>query len=697
MRRLPQNFSVHLHPARALAFAWLLLAALLCNAEQTQNLGGVWKFSTDKSLANNDAWTQPGYDTAGWAIMAVPGSWDTENDYAHFKGTAYYVTQFTTPADWKSGFVRLHFGAVYQTAKVWLNGQYLGEHVGGYTPFEFDVDQVLRAGETNTLAVSVDNTYNRGAWWKWGGIHQKVELIRGGQVQVERQMIIAEPDLANGTAQVDVRVVLRNLGDTTFHGEVLARIVSWKSQKPHGKLAQKKISLEPGSTQTVELKFALSADETTLWDLDNPYLYELLTRVQQGQTIISKKSDRFGIRKIATVDAKLLLNGKELHVSGFNRVATHRAYGQTDPEHLVKFDIDAMMAMGARFSRIAHHAQTPELLAYCDEVGYLLIEEIPVWSKTDPQVWPNNEQTKIWLKEMINRDFNHPSIIGWSVGNELAEQKHKGQQMSWRVYEYVRTMIEYVGTLDPTRLKTYVSNTATGANGPGIDPNDVVDIMMHNSYGGAPGQVEKLHKIWPDKPIFVSELGKSQVGNHLDEGKLHEQLKEEIVALKNYDYVVGCAIWSYNDYRSHFGGTPATENRAWGVYNVWRQPKAVAYEMRELFTDEANDEPLPTMALIPAERPVDEVYILAAVPLPNAIMVGYSVVDENDDYEISYQQDGGATQTLEVRGLKGAAKISDLAPGTYTLKIRALKDGAEWSAPYLVNVSNDDPAQVSQN
>ncbi|WP_269522180.1 glycoside hydrolase family 2 TIM barrel-domain containing protein [Coraliomargarita parva] len=675
-------------PLKIAGLLLLCLSSLLSlHAAQELDLSGQWKFSIYPKHADDPSWRQPGYDRSRWADMTVPGSWDTENKYAHFTGTAFYVKEFDLPETWEEPSFRLRFGAVYQTTEVWLNDEYLGKHVGGYTPFEFDVTKVIRKGETNTLAVTVNNKYNRGAWWKWGGIHQKVYLVNEGPVRIVRQKIIAEPNLDDGSSTIDLEVTVRNSGEDVFTGELQSRIVSWKSQTPHGSLSKESLSVDPGETVKVSLHFELAASEARLWDLEDPYLYQLLSRLIDDHGSVSEKKDRFGIRKIETANAKLLLNGKELHLNGFNRIATHRAYGQTDPEPLIRFDIDTMMAMGARMSRIAHHAQNPALLDYCDEVGMLIIEEIPVWGKTEQQTQPNNPLTKQWLTEMIERDYNHPCVIGWSVGNELAEKNLDGQKMSWRIYEYVRTMIEHVASLDSTRLKTYVSNTATAANGPGIDPNDLVDIMMHNSYGGAPGQVQKLHQVWPEKPVFVSELGKSQIGESLDNG-LHEQLKEEILALKEFDYVVGCSIWSYNDYRSHFGGTPLTENRAWGMYNVWRQPKAAAYEMRELFTAEASDAPLPTMTAIPAERPEDAVYIQAVVPMQNSCMVGFTVVDENDDYEIAYEKDGGEAQTLVIKKLRGAAKISGLEPGDYTFRIRPVRAGepGPWSASYSTHI-----------
>ncbi|MFG0249505.1 MAG: glycoside hydrolase family 2 protein [Phycisphaeraceae bacterium JB051] len=655
---------------------------------QEYDLTGDWQFSTDTKHVANQAWTRNEFDHAAWDTMPVPGNWDTHNDYAHFSGTGFYTRQFTLPLDWQQSHVRLCFDAVYQTANVWINGHHLGEHVGGYTPFDFDVTAYLHTDQPNLIAVSASNQYGRGAWWKWGGISRRVYLQKEAQLRIVRQQITAEPDLTAGTSQINMQVFVENNTDqpitATLHSQVYDQNQSTAIAKP----VTQSVSVQAKQIKTVAVQVKLTASQTRLWDLDRPYLYRMVSDVYLKEQKVATHSDRFGIRKIQAKDAKLYLNGKQLHLNGFNRVATHRAYGQTEPENLVKFDIDAMLAMGARMTRIAHQAQHPALLDYCDEVGMLIIEEIPVWGKTDPQVKPDNVLTKQWLSETIQRDFNHPCIIGWSVGNELAEKNLSGQRMSWKVYEYVRSMLEHVAGLDPSRLKTYVSNTATEANGPGVDPNDLVDILCHNSYGGSSDQVQKLHRIWPDKPVFVTELGKSQLGEHLDDAKLDPRLIAQIKALKAFDFVVGCSIWSFNDYRSKFSKTPPGENRAWGMYTVWRQPKAGAYQIREIFTGKGSDQSLPSMTHIPEIRPKGNVYIEAILPMPRSCMVGFTVVDKQDEYEIGYQLTGGSEQLLAVKDLRGAVRIEHLLPGEYQFRIRPIRAQVKgaWSALYPLRI-----------
>lgn len=303
-------------------------------------------------------------------------------------------------------------------------------------------------------------------------------------------------------------------------------------------------------------------------------------------------------------------------------------------------------------------------------------------------MFPDNPLTKKWLEDMINRDYNHPSVIGWSVGNEIADSTLEGRQMSPRIYGYVETMINHVKTLDTTRLTTYVSFTAGNAGKVGVDPADICDIICFTSYGGAHRVAERIHTVWPDKPIFVAEIGASQFSLQPDEAVLPQSLINAMNHLKELDYVVGASLWTYNDYRSKYRGTPPGQNRTWGVYNVWRQPKKAAYQIQELFTNGVADTELPAMAPPPDHFCDSTPVILAIIPLDNSCMVGFTVENDGDNYDIEYTNHRGRTKTIEISGLSGAAKIHDLSKGEYTIRMRRIhSDGkSDWSAPRSVTI-----------
>ena len=662
------------------------------------SLNGIWRFAVDSMLSESQEWTKPNYQSEQWDQLLVPGNWDTENAYAHFSGTGYYRRQFAVPVHWKGSRLRLYFGAVYQTAEVWVNGQYLGKHVGGYTPFEFEITGIVHPGQNNTIALSANNEYGYGAWWHWGGISREVKLVRHNDQRIVWQHVVAEPDMATSRAHVTASLKIANQAEEEFSGVLTSEI----QDCPSCETVEQDIRVPAQGEVTAEVSFDLTPKEVRLWDFEHPNLYRLTSTLENkaAGNPVHTSSDRFGIRKIEAKGDQLLLNGEAIHLNGFNRVADHRAYGQTEPDHLVKFDIDAMKAMGGNFTRIMHYPQATNLLDYCDEVGMLLIEEIPVWGKGSPELIPNNPLTKQWLREMIERDYNHPSVVGWSVANEIADGNLEGRKMSPKVYDYVKTMLAYVHSLDSSRLKTYVSFTVGNAEKPGDDPADLCDIVCFNSYGDAASVAKKCHKLWPNKPLFVSEIGLGQIGLDPDEAVLAESLKTAIKDLEKLNYVVGSSLWTYNDYRSNYEGTPPSQNRAWGVYNVWRQPKQGARQIKNLYASQSPATELPTMDTLPdrasGTAPVDPPdgragtapTIWTVVPLEKSCMVGFSVSDEADDYEIRYTNGQGQEKQLGIEQLRGAAKIYDLAPDTYTISIRRVTSTGPgpWSLPYEVTI-----------
>ena len=530
---------------RLLLAFWLATTALGGAAECRQSLDGTWQFSTNHAAAV-------------WDALPVPGNWDTTERYSTYQGKGWYRREFTVPADWKDKHIRLRFEAVYHDATVTLNGVELGTHVGGYTPFEFDVTAKVNRGGPNTLTVCADNSFRRGAWWHWGGISRSVNLLANGDVRIVWQHIRTEPDLKAGTAQLFVTCQLANDGATGRSVTLTSRVEDLTLTKT--------VALPAGAATQLELSATLA--HVRLWDFDHPHLYRLTTSVAGEE-----KTDRFGIRKVVVTPEGLWLNGEQVRLCGFNRVSDSRETGNTEPDELVKKDVDMMKRCGANLARLMHYPQAPNLLDYLDEKGMLIWEEIPVWGDTtDPNMKPDNPVTRQWLHEMIERDYNHPCIIGWSVGNELL--KH---------YDYVKSMLAVTRQLDPHRLHGYVSYSGARKDyRPDNDPISLSDLCLHNTYGATPGQMaETLRQKWPRLPVFFSEFGSKQFG--ATPGALIPGLEERWASLQGHPYIIGVALWTFNDYRSDYKGTPPSGNREWGVVDVQRRPKAAYAQIRKLY------------------------------------------------------------------------------------------------------------------
>ena len=226
-----------------------------------------------------------------------------------------------------------------------------------------------------------------------------------------------------------------------------------------------------------------------------------------------------------------------------------------------------MKSLGCNMARLSHLPTPKAFLDYLDEKGIMVFEEVSLWGK-DAWVDPEHPMPKYWLKSMIQERFNHPSVIGWSVGNEIGFLTANP-----KVMDYVKGAIEMSKKLDPNRLAVYVSHSADQQS---TDPVEFSDLIMLNKYGGWGKSAERAHKKHPGKPIFYSEFGKNlnSVNPNLSEIDIQLMMKE----MRNRPYVIGGSLWTFNDYRSTWKASPTwttdpSENRAWGIVDVFRNPK----------------------------------------------------------------------------------------------------------------------------
>lgn len=550
------------------------------------------------------------FDDSDWYNLNVPGHWGMINDFSNYTGLAWYRKNLELPNNWtkdSDNRYYLKFDGVYHLSKVYLNGKFIGKNRGGFTPFEFDVTDQLNFNGKNVIAVQADNSAVVGATWNWGGIIRDVTLTKNKDVRIDYQYIHADPNLETGSAELKIRVRIENNSAKKRSIKVNSKILDGTEI---GSL-NVTIEMEPNSSKDIHLTSTLQPENVELWHFDNPKLYQVQTTVSDGNLVLSEKLDNFGIRKIELTDSKMLLNGEPVRLAGFNRVSESRFWGSSEPLHVLEQDIDLMKEAGANFTRIMHGTQNKKLFDLCDKKGIMLFEEVNVRDLDNDEfranyypvaklekekgikLNPEKEEilmldepyvmltekhgvdvsdknyflAKYWLKGMIERDMNHPSIIGWSVGNELNNH-----------FEYGKAAIDYVKSeLDPYRLVTCVSNSGQKKEyTPETDPNTFVDIIMHNMYRwqGEPQEIlTSLRTKWPDKPVFISEFGFDPFpSTALDSDKEIFSEWTNHYRHKN-EFVIGTSMWTFNDYRSAYAGTTAEENRVWGVITTWREKR----------------------------------------------------------------------------------------------------------------------------
>lgn len=531
----------------------LLLALLIpfapARARQAEPLGAKWLFCTDPlNEGMREAWYAPAHDRSGWDEIEVPGCWNTRLEYAAYTGAAWYATSFVLPKTPDGCALLLDFEAVYADADVYLNGEHLGSHDFGFTSFRFDITDRIAPDAENRLVVRVDNSFKLGATWNWGGIRRPVTLRTVPRERIEGLRISAEPDLKRGSAEIGVGVQLAG----ARQGVVRVRITD-----PDGRVVARGEGRVPAEG---ELLIPLRIRKARLWDFDHPHLYTATASLDDGEPV----SARFGIRKIEIDGYRLLLNGQSVRLNGANWVPYDPFHGNTLPPEIYRRDIDRMKSCGVNMARLSHLALPEEVLDYLDEKGMLLFEEIPLWNRNH-YIAADHPVPMRWLTELITQRWNHPSIIGWSAGNEIGRLSDNPD-----IAGYLGSAFRHIRALDSTRLAVYVTHTAAKQYD---EPVLLSDMILFNQYGAHGERADEVNRRYPGKPIFYSEYGtKANSEDPNDPGPDYGAMLD---AMRGREHLIGASVWTFNDYRTNYrdSGTAATGNRPWGAVDVYGTPK----------------------------------------------------------------------------------------------------------------------------
>lgn len=541
---------------------------------QVKSLAGEWSFKIDPyNEGQEQKWWKKTLDAKQWDQITVPGVWDVYDQYHDYTGTAWYRYEFSTDEYSDREKVQLVFDSVYHDSEVWLNDVYLGANSLGFMAFKFDVTKHLNKDAANTLVVKVNNRVKRGAVWNWGGIRFPVYLTVLPHTNIEHAHVTATPNLETGQANIVVKTKINHNNIDLKNAQVKINILR-KGRKVYSNTVSE-LKLSADNEVNFIDTFTLNKDDVDLWHFNDPNLYHVEAILLLNNKPHHQLTDRFGIRKVSLKDNGLYLNGERIRLNGFNMVPEDRFDGNALPITRIKEDVDLLKTLNGNFARLSGPALPKNYLDYLDEVGFLLIEEVGLWGK-DKLVDPDHPLPKEWLKRLINDHHNHPSIIGWSVGNEIGDL-----QKNPKALEYVSGAIEHSKILDPSRLAVYISYSADYQKD---DPTQFSDIVMFNKYDDHEERLKVVHDFHPNKAIFFSEIGTKLDGVDPNESTLEPQKLWN--SLKKYPYLIGTSHFAFNDYRSDWKDEKATwttdlsENRAWGVLTSYRQKKRSFEKLR---------------------------------------------------------------------------------------------------------------------
>jgi beta-glucuronidase len=579
------------------------MAQNAASARTVLALGGEWRFAIDPSSSGEtDGWFKPELDDRRWDRVDVPHCWPVDPRY-QYTGRAWYRRTFPSPDDLGDRHVRIEFGAVFARARVWLNGTLLGAHEGGYTPFGFDVTRILAADKANVLVLEVDNSWSTktlpGArpgiepaarvypWWDYGGIVRPVALIASPAVYIQKQRITAVPDLASGTAAVEVTVWVRNTTARPAASRLRLTIARLDGDREIALDAPSATVHGPadtpaGETKPVTLRTTLPRDAVRLWDLDRPTLYQLRAELTTEPAGVDVDATTFGIRRFEVRGTELHLNGRPVRLGGANRPSDDPKFGLIEPVEVVERDLKLMKAAGMELQRIIHYAPPPALLDLADRLGLLIVGEAGNWQLQPAQMDDAAMRADFerQMRELVERDWNHPSVVAWSVGNEYASDAPAGVR-------WTQDMAAYVRGIDPSRPVTFASHRAFRAElvRPEDEGSHVVDFVSINTYA-PPAQLGALldlvHQRYPGKPIVVSEFGLRADKAKSDEDR-RRYFRESIAVMRQRPFIAGASVWTFQDYRSRYPDTAPNGYRPWGLVDQHRGPRDAYHVVSEEF------------------------------------------------------------------------------------------------------------------
>ncbi|WP_246019869.1 glycoside hydrolase family 2 protein [Muriicola soli] len=480
--------------------------------------------------------------------LQVPGDWNSQKEKLfYYEGSLWYKKSFDYKPKDPSNRIFVHFGASNYKSDIYLNGEKLGQHVGGFTPFSFEITQSLKTRD-NFLILKVDNkrikegvpTLNTD-WWNYGGLTRDVKLIETPDTFVYDYFLYLNP--------IDPNQIL---GFVKLKG-------SQKSERDvQLNIPDLAVSLRLKTDKEGHAEIDFSANQIRYWSPEDPYLYGL--EISSGEDQIT---DQIGFRTIRTRGTEILLNDKAVFLKGISiheekPLQGGRGNSLDDARQLLSWARE----MGCNFVRLAHYPHNEHMVRLADEMGFLVWEENPVYwtiSWDNPNTYANAAQQ---LTELITRDKNRASVIIWSMANETPSSDSRN--------DFLTNLSVLAREKDPSRLISAALEQGRVNNNPLIRTIDdpfasVVDILSFNQYiGWYEGLPDKLAKIsWRiehDKPVLISEFGAgAKYGLHGDKltrwtEEYQEFLYEETLKmLEAIPQLQGMSPWILVDFRSPGG------------------------------------------------------------------------------------------------------------------------------------------------
>ena len=582
-----------------------MLYPVLNTKRKRYSLDGIWNFKQGEYAPGVDA------RLSAEDLMVVPSSFNdvaVDSEKRYFVGDSWYERTFAVPSFESDEELVLRFGSVTHQAKVYVNGQLLGEHVGGFTPFEVCIPEELTNGNELLISVCANNILDHTTlpvgnyseevlpdgsvkkkvvenfdFFNYAGIQRPVQLLVLPKARIED--IVVTYDIHENDATVKVAVVHTANGGTAKvtlldeNGEVVAK---------------------------GEAEFELEIANVRRWEVLDAYLYTAKVELFSGGELIDEYEELFGVRTIRVENGQFLVNDKPVYFKGFGKHEDSYVNGRGFNEAVNLMDLNLMKSIGANSFRTSHYPYSEEMMRLSDRMGFLVIDEVPAvglfanftaaldlvgGGKNSLKTWEFYETMKnhkLVLRELVARDKNHACVVLWSVANE-PDGAGEGAD------KYFEPLVKYVKELDPQKRPTTVVNIMMAT--PERDLiSPYIDVLCLNRYFGwyvNHGDIEgarvglrnellKWQEKYPDKPIIMTEYGADTLpGYHSNwdvpyteeyQERFHQMNHEVFDELENF---VGEHVWNFADFETNSYTLIRIQGNHKGLFTRDRNPKSI--------------------------------------------------------------------------------------------------------------------------
>lgn len=417
-----------------------------------------------------------------------------------YQGIGWYRKDFyVNPSDADQSFY-IDFDGVMAYAKIWLNGKYVGTWPYGYNSFRLDLTPYINFNGKNTIAVRTDTEKWDSRWYPGAGIYRNVWLIKTGKVHVKHWgSKIETSNFKEKSVDLDISLEIENKLPDSKQAIVKTQIYELDHNDRIGKKVlsfdQHQIRIEPGGIQKIKLKKTFP--NFKYWDISSPNRYVACTRIIVDGKVTDQHYSSFGIRDIKVSRNGFFLNGRRVEIKGVCNHHDLGALGAAVNTSALERQLDILLEMGCNSIRTSHNPPTPELLYLADKKGILIMDEaFDAWERGKRE-WDYNKLYPEWhqkdLEAMVRRDWNHPSVVFWSIGNEVMEQQNVAM---------TQHLVDIVKQLDSTRPVTNGYNDPNGGRASGAC--QALDIMGVNYFFGEQAKWDKDER-YKDKPTIGTE------------------------------------------------------------------------------------------------------------------------------------------------------------------------------------------------